>query len=212
MQKRPHRRDVLDAGLGRWRRRWLQIAGPLAFCIPWASVAACGSDDSCTPGAVVDCKCGGGSKVQVTCADDGTAPPCLCGSGKTSSGNLDWSANDAVVVDHLSGLMWQRKIDGQTYTWADAKAYCVDLTLAGYDDWLLPHKDELTTIVVTTTTAPAINTEAFPDTPAEGFWTRTLYGPQSDTSAWGIDFKDGGDGYAVFTESHHARCVRVAKP
>lgn len=196
------------------------VRRPARFGVALAALAwlgygfsfGCGSDGACTPGEVVACTCSSGSKVEVVCADDGTAPPCLCGSGTQSSGKFDWSGNENVVVDTATGLMWQRKLDGQTYTWADAKAYCVDLTLAGYDDWLLPHKDDLLTIVVSSTTAPAIDTEAFPDTPSEGFWTRTLYGPQSDSSAWGIDFKDGGDGYAVFSEHHHARCVRTPTP
>jgi hypothetical protein len=207
------------------RRRKIKIPLPRDPAAPsWAAVvrifvglglvamAACGSDETCKPGAVVDCHCAQGSKVEVVCGDDGVAPPCLCGSGHQRSGKLDWSANDAVVVDGTTGLMWQRKLDGQAYTWQDAKAYCVDLTLAGYDDWLLPHKDDLLGIVMTTTTAPSIDTIAFPDTPSKPFWTRTLYGPQSDTSAWGVDFKDGGQGYAVFSELHQVRCVRTATP
>lgn len=148
----------------------------------------------------------------MVCGDDGQQPPCLCAAGGTASGpggHLDWSKDPAVVLDSLTGLTWQRKASSDKFTWQDAKAHCAALILAGQDDWQLPHKDELLTLVKKTTTKPAIDATAFPDTEWAPFWTRTLYGPLPDTHAWGIDFEDGGDGYAPFTELHFARCVRT---
>ncbi len=198
--------------IGRFR-----LAGPavsaavVLLCLgALTTVGAC-SDGGCTPGEAIACDCPS-QAVSVVCGDDGQQPPCLCvGGGKTSgpNGHLDWSKDVAVVLDTLTGLTWQRIASSAKFTWQDAKAHCAALVLAGYDDWQLPHKDELLTLVKTTTTKPAIDTAAFPDTATAPFWTRTLYGPLPDTHAWGIDFEDGGDGYAPFTEPHFARCVRV---
>ncbi|MCB9738449.1 MAG: DUF1566 domain-containing protein [Deltaproteobacteria bacterium] len=188
---------------------WLLLCGGLLTC------TACASD-ACTKGQKVDCDCGGQDATQGTCSDDGT-PICLCGGGgaggtggSTSSGDFDWSKDQGVVTDGKTGWMWQRTIEAKTVTWEGAKQYCADLALAGYDDWQLPHKDDLLGLVLNTTTTPAIDTTAFPGTPAKPFWTRTLYAPRQTTHAWGVDFEDGGEGYAAFEELHHVRCYRGA--
>ncbi len=41
--------------------------------------------------------------------------------------------------------------------WADAKQYCEDLVLGGYDDWRLPNIDELETIIDYSRFDPAID-------------------------------------------------------
>ncbi len=188
-----------------WSRAALAAASLVALV-----VAGCGSD-GCTPGEDVACTCTNGGTETVRCNDQGEAV-CLCGQGNnpgaTSSGTYDWSADDAVLVDSKTGLMWQRHVEDKTFHWDGAKLYCEGLSLAGHDDWLLPHKDDLLTIVLLTTSTPAIDTVAFPKTPSKPFWTRTLYAPRAQTDAWGVDFEDGGEGYAAFDEQHFARCVR----
>lgn len=69
--------------------------------------------------------------------------------GNPSYGNNDFvSANDASsVTDRASGLQWQRDDSGAGMNWADALAYCENLSLGGYDDWRLPNVKELQSIV-----------------------------------------------------------------
>ncbi len=196
--------------------RWLAASIAAATAMAIGAVAGC-SDGGCRAGEKVSCTCGGGVKATVICADDGSEPPCLCGNGgvdggSTASGELDWSQDDAVVSNAKAGLMWQRVPLPFTMAWEPAKIACEELELAGYADWLLPHRDDLLTIVLKSTTTPAIDTAAFPNTASKPFWSRTLYAPQAKTHAWGVDFEDGGEGYAPFIELHHVRCVRVVAP
>ena len=55
-------------------------------------------------------------------------------------------SSDKVIIDDNTGLMWQlQRPDAKI--WQDAKRYCKELTIDGYVDWRLPHKDELSSLV-----------------------------------------------------------------
>jgi hypothetical protein len=45
---------------------------------------------------------------------------------------------DGTVTDTATGLMWKKSPWYGKMDWVDAKAYCDNLTYAGYDDWRLP--------------------------------------------------------------------------
>jgi len=72
------------------------------------------------------------------------------GTAKTTFTNYSdgrftvWNANQDVVVDNDSGIMWTRNanIDGQK-DWTNAVNYCDNLTNATYTDWRLPSITEL---------------------------------------------------------------------
>ena len=66
--------------------------------------------------------------------------------------------------------MWQ-KIDGGEKTWEEAQTYCENLSLAGYNDWRLPTSHELFSIVNFNTFNPALDTDYFPSSQAEYWWT-----------------------------------------
>jgi hypothetical protein len=112
------------------------------------------------------------------------------------------------VNDTRTGLTWQRKVafDG-SYTLEEARAYCSGLVLGGFSDWRLPSKLELESLVDDTRGDPAIDTLAFPGTPAALFWTSTT-SADSVESAWYVAF---GSGYSLTADVSmllHARCVR----
>lgn len=54
--------------------------------------------------------------------------------------------NDVVIVDHSSGLMWQRANTIDSYNYNGAQKYISELNrtkqLAGYSDWRLPTLEE----------------------------------------------------------------------
>ncbi|MBW2051752.1 MAG: DUF1566 domain-containing protein [Deltaproteobacteria bacterium] len=56
---------------------------------------------------------------------------------------------DWAILDTKTGLYWEVKTwnnHTQTMTWAEAKAYCKNLKLGGYQDWRLPKPKELKTL------------------------------------------------------------------
>ncbi|MBI5538322.1 MAG: DUF1566 domain-containing protein [Deltaproteobacteria bacterium] len=138
-----------------------------------------------------------------------------------------------VAVDQNTGLMWAREqrgeaqVDGRgEFQPADAAhpqaavalaaAYCADLNLAGFDDWRLPTRLELHSLVDhshcgTEGGGPALNQEAFPTAKVGTFrtpyWTSTHHFAENQ---YAVGFLLGeitydGDigGQIVF-----ARCVR----
>ena len=61
---------------------------------------------------------------------------------------------EGVVMDNVTGLMWQREFSEDisgcsrgACGWNEAEAYCESLALAGYDDWRLPSRIELVSLV-----------------------------------------------------------------
>lgn len=119
------------------------------------------------------------------------------------------NAGGGVVRDRLTCLEWQRTPAPKTYTFTEAKAYCKGLTLDG-GGWHLPTRLELSTIVDSSRSGPAINTTAFPGTPARFFWTSTAWAvTKTPLRAWIINFYEGLASNGAFqTGSFQVRCVR----
>ncbi len=109
--------------------------------------------------------------------------------------------NGETILDQSTGLEWQKR-DHTDYTdnlltWEQALAYCEDLELAGYDDWRLPNKLELRSIVEhSKTDPPAINNLFYCQ--SSWFWSSTSIRLESlenegSGAAWLIDFQNGVD-------------------
>ncbi|RJP75626.1 MAG: DUF1566 domain-containing protein [Desulfobacteraceae bacterium] len=49
--------------------------------------------------------------------------------------------------DYLPRLMWSKEVSPTPMTWQEALEYCEDLVAAGHDDWRLPNKNELQSII-----------------------------------------------------------------
>jgi len=135
-----------------------------------------------------------------------TAPPALAAA---PAGRYTINAGAGTVYDTLTKLTWQQAVPASTYTWANAKTYCTGLNLGGYavGTWRLPTMVELFGIVDRTTSNPAIDTTAFPSTPAEWFWSSTPYQPSS-SSAWHVNFNNGYVNDFDVTVNYRVRCVR----
>ncbi len=88
----------------------------------------------------------------------------------------DYMVNgDGTVTDRFTGLMWQQATSQNEMDWEAALTYCEELSLAGYDDWRLPNRNELQSLVDKQPEPGASLTinQAFPDTRGENYWTST---------------------------------------
>lgn len=54
---------------------------------------------------------------------------------------------DGTITDNATSLVWLQNDSGDSLRWADAVAYCEDLSFAGADDWRLPNIKELHSLV-----------------------------------------------------------------
>jgi len=113
-----------------------------------------------------------------------------------------------VVTDSVTGLVWQ---DNETVekTWVEAISYCEALTLGGNDDWRLPNKKELLSIVDYNTYNPAISS-VFQNTTSDLYWSSTT--DASNTSnAWSVNFYGGYTYNDDKTHNGSVRCVRAGQ-
>lgn len=118
-----------------------------------------------------------------------------------------YDLQNEVVKDLATKLTWQRAIPADGATHAAAAQYCADSTVGGWDDWRLPSLQEMETIVDEGRSNPAADPVVFPQTPAAGFWTATLWAG-TPVLAWHVDFDRGGAAYDTATMSYRIRCVR----
>ncbi len=119
---------------------------------------------------------------------------------------LAYDAADGAVADLVTGLGWQQATPVTMYTWWDARDYCAGLALAGHDDWRLPSRIELVSILDFGRLDPVIDPVAFPGTPSDFYWTAS---PVPFLSfAYGVRFELG----FIYDHDPHStgrvRCVR----
>jgi hypothetical protein len=131
---------------------------------------------------------------------------------------------DGTATDALTGLQWEVKTDDatihdkdDTYDWNDA--YAVFLaglnggSFAGRQDWRLPTRAELQTILdggVTCMTSPCIDETVFgpvPVPPLPLYWSSTT-NATSDDFVWVVNFTNGLTGLSPATLSFSVRAVR----
>ncbi len=118
----------------------------------------------------------------------------------------------AAVIDRTDGRLWQRDVLPQRFTQPQAIAYCASLDLEARRDWRLPEAHELVNIRLMpglieggkAYCVPSIDQIAFPDTPADEFWTATRLPEEQGVYT---DFGDGRSHYADPTLPLHVRCT-----
>jgi hypothetical protein len=117
-----------------------------------------------------------------------------------------------VAVDQVTGLGWQREVAPDALDWSGARAYCQCLVLGGHDDWRLPSRIELISLLDYTRQEPPLDGQTFPGTPTDWFWTAS---PVADSdppqSAWYISHFDGNTHHATVDSTYRVRCVRGAQ-
>ena len=118
-----------------------------------------------------------------------------------------------IVTDSVTTLQWQDDYsdngDVIKYTnWRAAINYCEnELSLGGHNDWRLPNKNELLSVVDYTKSNPAIY-EEFQNKTSNYYWSSTT-NANNPSSAWLVDFYNGtsNDYYGKYIIVP-VRCVR----
>lgn len=167
---------------------------------------------------------------------DATAPYDADGMLGFSYSKVGAYAKSLCVRDNVTGLMWEiksstdplrRKQDKYTNYGdnraGDASAFVVSVNatgLCGYNDWRLPSRHELQSLVnygVTRAGPPVIDFMWFPEFLAEPFWTSSsgpkAYMRESSTEkfaieAWYVSFATGAIHRDLHGAAHHVRLVR----
>ncbi|MFI3318828.1 MAG: DUF1566 domain-containing protein [Rikenellaceae bacterium] len=107
---------------------------------------------------------------------------------------------DGTICDNNSALMWQQIPPMEGMTWAQAKAYCEELELGGYNDWRLPTLKELFSISDFEQGWPYLDTKYFKlsngeVTKDEQYWADNKYVGQTvegrDDAAFGVNHVTG---------------------
>jgi len=114
---------------------------------------------------------------------------------------------EGIFIDSRTGLTWQDDKDAGSIIrdWKEAKSYCNNLFLAGYNDWRLPHKTELEGIVDTSYT-PAIK-RGFQNVSPTHYWGSPI--KVGSKFAHHIYFGEGGGTYYEGMDKlNSVRCVR----
>ena len=120
---------------------------------------------------------------------------------------------DGTVADLITGLMWTENANHGRKDWHAAKQYCHDLDYAGYDDWRLPNRDELASIIDNQYVNPALSNacrtgkwtpgDAFTGVQSSYYWSSTY--PQH---AYYVDLYSGNVHYGDETNNYYIWPVR----
>jgi len=134
---------------------------------------------------------------------------CVSGEEMQPATSADFTtqtiSGKVVVTDSKTGLMWQKEYETDQ-TWQQALKYCEDSTYAGYSDWRLPNKNELTSLV--NYEKSGVPYSYFPDMPSNNyFWSSSTYVDNTGT-AWGSGSYSGGVGENGKRSDYNVRCVR----
>jgi hypothetical protein len=179
------------------------------MCASTSTMATCAQDSQgCFYQAAGSPVCGAGTVCErlapAACADPNWAewpiPPSVSPSAYTDN-------RDGTVTDKVTGLMWQSPPETTTMTQPVALAYCSTiLTAGGYQDWRLPTKIELLSIVDYGRSSPSIS-PVFGSTVSDNYWSSTPVAG-SPSNAWNVYFLNGSTVYYDVTTEYYVRCVR----
>ena len=122
------------------------------------------------------------------------------------------NGEEKIVFDENLKLEWQQKIPEGDFDWQSAANHC-EKEYAGSYGWRLPTPKELLSIIDNGRYDPAINTDLFPGTNDEWFWTSADFVSTDEADKdkkWFVRFDKGFLSHKAKTESEkmHVRCVR----
>ena len=98
---------------------------------------------------------------------------------------------DDTITDPVTGLMWQKR-EAIGLDWQSALNYCNTLSLGEYEDWRLPNREELRSIVNRSRVKPSAYIDFFSQQASTAYWSSSTFVPDP-SKAWCIHFNYGND-------------------
>lgn len=139
--------------------------------------------------------------------------PNAASSGLPNPASYDVSV-PGIVSDLVTGLMWQAEPLTAALPWMETKVGCEMLTLGGYDDWRLPSRIELVSLLAFEP-GSMTDSRAFPlqSPPEQTFWSASPYASDPSMQVWLVSAFKLQTGYATTVGGERAaRCVRSTRP
>ena len=121
----------------------------------------------------------------------------------------DFSKVGNIVTDSSTKLQWQDDAVGSTMTWQSAIDHCEALVLDTHEDWRLPNKNELISIVDYSKNNSSIDSH-FQNIISSYYWSSTSYARYTN-NAWYVYFGNGYTYYNNKNDSNYVRCVRAGQ-
>ena len=146
---------------------------------------------------------------------------CVTGTSTTVSFT---DHGDGTVTDKLTTLVWQKCARGQandaactgaasTANWTNNLLYCDGLVLGGRDDWRLPNRNELLSLLAFGSAgAPQIDATAFPNTDNANPYDSSTSNPISPPGRLFHNFYSNAVAISVSTKTAFAEARCVAGP
>ncbi|NOY09206.1 MAG: DUF1566 domain-containing protein [Spirochaetes bacterium] len=105
--------------------------------------------------------------------------------------------SDGTITDNLTGLMWEKTPSATARIWTAALTYANGLALAGHDDWRLPNRKELRSLVNYEESNPStwLNGQGFSNVQGDSYWSSTTYRPSTGV-AWLVILDKGTLGFS----------------
>lgn len=121
--------------------------------------------------------------------------------------------NGSAVRDSETKLTWKRCLEGMNWNGTTCEGEAIKISLReaekrwkGTDGWRIPTLVELKSITKEFQ-VPAMDTDAFPNTPAIGVWSCTAYARTEDRAQY-ISYANGSEYFDYRAEPHGIRLVR----
>ena len=138
--------------------------------------------------------------------------------GKEIEDSATWEQGYRMVKDNNTGLIWEIKSCDKTdfnfkdnkYNWENAKEYIIQLNKQGYgefNDWRLPNREELRSIVNYNGQIPAVDTKYFPSCLPNFYWSNFTYA-KDPSFIWGCYFAYGCTICYLKDSLYYIRAVR----
>ncbi len=118
-----------------------------------------------------------------------------------------YNRNSNVVIDEVTGYIWEDADVSKEYSHEEALEYCESLSIDNLVGWSLPTVHELHTLTVYNKVAPAVD-DIFNNFSSGEYWTKDIR-QDEEGLAFIIDFYEGRVASNIDKARNYVRCVKI---